>query len=58
MNRYFEQLLTDTRGVVRKGFSLGILMELTTLKDYYQTKVFPGEHNVWDSAEDAEGHKF
>jgi hypothetical protein len=58
MNRYFEQLLTDTRGVVRKGFTLGILMELTTLRDYYQTKVFPGEHNVWDTAEDAEGHNF
>ena len=57
MNRYFEQLLTDSRGVVRKGFSLGILMELTTLKDYYQTQ-FPTQHNVWDSAEDAEGHKF
>ena len=57
MNRYFEQLLTDTRGVVRKGFTLGILMELTTLKDYYQTK-FPTQHNVWDSAEDAEGHNF
>jgi hypothetical protein len=57
MNRYLERLLTDTRGVVRKGFSLGILMELTTLKDYYRTK-FPTQHNVWDSAEDAEGHKF
>ena len=57
MNRYFEQLLTDSRGVVRKGFTLGILMELTTLKDYYQSK-FPTEHNVWDSAQDAEGHKF
>ena len=57
MNRYFEQLLTDSRGVVRKGFSLAILMELTTLKDYYQTK-FPTQHSVWDSAEDAEGHKF
>ena len=58
MNRYFEQLLTDTRGVVRKGFSLGILMELTTLRDYYQAKVFPDQQNVWDTAEDAEGHKF
>jgi len=57
MNQYFEQLLTDSRGVVRKGFSLAILMELTTLKDYYQSK-FPTQHNVWDSAEDAEGHKF
>jgi hypothetical protein len=58
MNRYFEQLLTDSRGGIRTGFSLGILMELTTLKDYYQTKVFPAEHDVWDSAQDAEGHKF
>lgn len=57
MNRYFEQLLTNIR-TARKGFSLGILMELTTLKDYYQTKVFPGQHDVWDSAEDAEGHNF
>jgi hypothetical protein len=57
MNRYFEQLLTDSRGD-RKGLSLGILTELATLKDYYQTKVFPTQHDVWDSAEDAEGHKF
>src|SRR5262245_43108343 len=34
MDRYFEDLLTDTRGN-RQGFPLGILMELTTLKDYY-----------------------
>ena len=57
MNRYFEQLLTDSRGD-RIGFSLGILTELATLKDYYQTKVFPTQHDVWDSAEDAEGHNF
>jgi len=57
LNRYFEQLLTDSRGD-RIGFSLGILTELATLKDYYQTKVFPTQHDVWDSAEDAEGHKF
>ena len=57
LNRYFEQLLTDSRGD-RKGLSLGILTELATLKDYYQTKVFPTQHDVWDSAEDAEGHKF
>ena len=57
MNRYFEQLLTDIR-TGRKGFSLGILTELTTLRDYYQTKVFPAQHDVWDSAEDAEGREF
>lgn len=50
MDRYFEELLTDTRGN-RHGFPLGILMELTTLKDYYQAKVFPARHDVWDSEE-------
>jgi hypothetical protein len=40
MDLYFEDLLTDNRGT-RQGFPLGILMELTTLKDHYQTKVFP-----------------
>jgi hypothetical protein len=50
MDRYFEDLLTDTRGG-RQGFSLGILMELTSLKDYYLTKVFPptGREGVWDA---------
>lgn len=59
MNRYFEQLFTDSRGGSRKGFSLGILMELTALKDYYQTKVFPAaQDDVWGSAEDEKGRKF
>ncbi|MGH8634470.1 MAG: hypothetical protein ACRET7_10105 [Burkholderiales bacterium] len=57
MNRYFEQLLTDIR-TGRKGFSLGILTELTTLRDYYRTKVFPAPHDVWDSAEEAKGRDF
>ena len=48
MDRYFEDLLTDTRGK-RKGFPLNILMELSTLKDYYQAKVFPTRHDAWDS---------
>jgi hypothetical protein len=53
MNGYFEDLLTDTRGS-RQGFPLGILMELTTLKDYYQTKVCPPTaHDVWDPLERA-----
>ena len=49
MDRYFEELLTDTRGT-RQGFPLAILMELTALKDYYQTKVFPPLHrgDVWN----------
>jgi hypothetical protein len=50
MDRYFEDLLTDTRGT-RQGFPLGILMELTTLKEHYQTKVFPPTQRggVWDA---------
>jgi len=48
MDRYFDELLTDTRGT-RKGFPLNILMELTTLKDYYQAKVFPTRHDAWDA---------
>jgi len=48
MDRYFEDLLTDARGN-RKGFPLGVLMELCTLKDYYQGKVFPARRDVWDS---------
>jgi hypothetical protein len=48
MDRYFEDLLTDTRGG-RQGFPLGILMELTTLKDYYLT-VYPptSRGDVWN----------
>jgi len=48
MDRCFEELLTDTRGK-RQGFPLNILMELSTLKDYYQAKVFPTRHDAWDS---------
>jgi hypothetical protein len=49
MDRYFEDLLTDTRGG-RQGFPLGILMELTTLKDYYLT-VYPptSRGDVWNA---------
>jgi hypothetical protein len=57
MNRYFEQLLTDAR-THRKGFTLGILNELTALKDYYQTKVYPVPHDVWDAAEESKGRDF
>ena len=48
MDRYFEELLTDTRGH-RQGFPLSIRMDLSTLKDYYQAKVFPTRHDAWDS---------
>jgi hypothetical protein len=48
MDRCFEDLLTDTRGK-RQGFPLNLLMELSTLKDYYKAKVFPTRRDVWDS---------
>ena len=48
MDRYFEELLADTRGN-RKGFSLKILMELSTLKDVYKAKAYPtAQRDVWD----------
>ncbi len=48
MDRYFEELLADTRGN-RKGFSLKILMELSTLKDFYKAKAYPtAQRDVWD----------
>ena len=54
MDRYFEDLLTDTRGH-RQGFPLDILMELSTLKDYYQTQAFPpsARRDVWDDSIDS-----
>ena len=48
MNRYFEELLTDTRGK-RNGFPLNILMELSTLDDYYKTKTRTATRDVWDT---------
>jgi len=47
MDRYFGELLTDTRGKPR-GFSLNILMELSTLNDYYKTKMHTATRDVWD----------
>jgi len=45
MDRYFEELLTDTRGT-RHGFPLNILMELSTLNDYYKTKMRTGKRDI------------
>ena len=47
MNSYFEELLTSNREI-RKGFPFSILEELCTLKDYYQTKVYPVQRGVWE----------
>src|SRR5215467_1613393 len=58
MDLYFEDLLTDTRGT-RQGFPLGILMELSALKEYYQTKAFPPTQrgDVWKSEDATRGVK-
>lgn len=53
MDQYFDELLIDKRGG-RQGFPLSILMELTTLKEYYQTAAFPTRSNIWDGATDGE----
>ena len=47
MDRYFDELLADTRGN-RQGFPLKILMELSTLNDYYKTKMRTATRDVWD----------
>jgi hypothetical protein len=48
MDRYFEDLLTDNRGGTRKGFPFGVLMELSALKQHYQTKVYAIRRDVWE----------
>jgi hypothetical protein len=48
MDRYFGELLADTRGN-RQGFPLKILMELSTLNDYYKAKMRIARRDVWDA---------
>src|SRR5438445_12283110 len=47
VDRYFGALLADTRGK-RKGLSLNILIDLSTLNDYYKTKMRTATRDVWD----------
>ena len=54
MDKYFDGLLVDTRGN-RQGFSLKVLIELTTLKEHYQTTAFPADGSIWDGAESVRG---
>jgi hypothetical protein len=49
MDQYFDELLIDKRGN-RQGFPLGILMEIITLKEHYQSAAFPVGTSVWDGA--------
>lgn len=50
MNRYFEDLLIDSRGG-RQGFPLPVISELTRLRDYYQARVNPVKvtTDVWST---------
>ena len=50
MDKYLDGLLVDTRGN-RKGFPPGVLMELTNLKEYYQTAAFPTTPGAWVGAD-------
>jgi hypothetical protein len=51
LDRYFDELLIDSRGQ-RQGFPLKVLLELTSLKQHYQTSTFPTPYSVWDDAHD------
>ena len=48
LDRYLEDLLIDKRRG-RQGFSMAVVLELSTLKDYHQTEVYPKEECVWQS---------
>ena len=47
LDRYFEELSLDARGG-RKGFPLGVALEIANLREYYQTKVRPLKKSTWD----------
>jgi hypothetical protein len=44
---YLDDLIIDKRGT-RRGFPDEILEELATLKNYFQTAVYPVPQTVWD----------
>lgn len=47
LDRYFEELSMDARGG-RKGFPLGVALEIANLREHYQTKVRPLKKTTWD----------
>ena len=55
---YFDDVLIDKRGN-RRGFPMGIVLELAALKNYFQTFVHPAPRTVWDelSKRSREGQK-
>lgn len=46
MRSYFDELMVDRRGD-RAGFPDDILVELSTLKHYYDKDLFPVKEDVW-----------
>ncbi len=46
LDRYIEELLFDRREG-RQGFPFAVVLELNTLKDYYQSEVYPKKACVW-----------
>ena len=46
LGRYLEDLLMDKR-TGRQGLQLTVAVELSTLKEYYQTDVYPKNECVW-----------
>jgi len=45
--RYFDDLLLDERGS-RNGFSQPVISELTALRHYYLSRVFPKKRDPWE----------
>lgn len=48
---YLDDLLVDRRGN-RRGFPLSVVMELATLKDFFETRIHPRPQTVWDDIAD------
>jgi hypothetical protein len=44
---YFDEVLIDRRGN-RRGFPVGVVLELATLKNHFQSVVHPSPQTVWD----------
>jgi hypothetical protein len=50
VDSYFNELVQDSRGD-RKGFAFSVMTDISTLRDYYDTKVHPDESPfrvTWD----------
>lgn len=53
---YLDDLIIDKRGN-RRGFPDDILEELATLKNFFQTAVYPVPQTVWDEIAERRGNK-